>query len=139
MAARILVVDDVPANARLLEARLRAEGCDVRVALNGADALRLARSGPVDLVLLDVVMPGLTGFEVCRALKADPLTAHVPVVLVTALDEPQDRLKGFECGADDVVTKPVDGTALVARVRSLLRREARSPRAAPPAAVEGAA
>lgn len=121
MTARILVVDDVTANVRLLEARLQAEYFDVRTATNGRDALRLALQERVDLVVLDVMMPDMTGFEVCAALKADPRTAHVPVIMVTALDQVQDRVKGLESGADDFLTKPVSDTALVTRVKSLVR------------------
>lgn len=121
MTSRILVVDDVAANARLLEARLQAEYFDVRLAFNGGEALQIARDERVDLVLLDVMMPDMTGFEVCAALKADPQTAHVPVVMVTSLDQPADRVKGLNSGADDFLTKPVGDTALVARVKSLVR------------------
>lgn len=121
MTARILVVDDIPANVKLLEARLTAEYFDVRTAANGMDALRICSGGTCDLVLLDVMMPGLDGFEVCRRLKADSATCHIPVILVTALDQPADRVRGLEAGADDFLTKPVDETALVARVRSLAR------------------
>ena len=121
MTARILVVDDVPANVKLLEARLQHEYFDVRTALNGRDALEIAARERLDLVLLDVMMPGITGFEVCKALKAAPETAHVPVIMVTALDESQDRVKGLESGADDFLTKPVSEIALLTRVRSLIR------------------
>ncbi len=121
MTARILVVDDVLANVKLLEARLSAEYFDVRTAANGFDALQLCARGSFDVVLCDVMMPGMDGFEVCRRLKGDPATAHVPVVLVTALDQTSDRVRGLEAGADDFLTKPVDELALVARVRSLAR------------------
>ncbi len=121
MTARILVVDDVLPNVKLLEARLSAEYFDVRTASNGFDALQLCARSPVDIILLDVMMPGMDGFEVCRRLKADPATAHIPVVLVTALDQPADRVRGLEAGADDFLTKPVDELALIARVRSLAR------------------
>ncbi len=121
MTARILVVDDIPSNIKLLEARLTAEYFDVRTATNGADALRICGGGTCDLVLLDVMMPGLDGFEVCRRLKADVATCHIPIILVTALDQPTDRVKGLEAGADDFLTKPVDEMALIARVRSLSR------------------
>lgn len=121
MTSRILVVDDIAANARLLEARLQAEYFDVRTAFNGRDALKIALEERVDLVLLDVMMPDMTGFEVCAALKADPRTAHVPVIILTSLDQPADRVKGLNSGADDFLTKPADDTALVARVKSLLR------------------
>ena len=121
MTARILVVDDVPANVRLLEARLTAEYFDVVTAMSGPEALAICRSAQCDMVLLDVMMPEMDGFEVCRRLKADPATHHIPVVMVTALDQPADRVQGLEAGADDFITKPVSETALIARVRSLVR------------------
>jgi len=121
MTARILVVDDVPANVKLLEARLTAEYFDVVIALSGPEALAICERGLCDIVLLDVLMPELDGFEVCRRLKANPATHHIPVVMVTALDQPADRVRGLEAGADDFLTKPVSDIALVARVRSLVR------------------
>jgi two-component system cell cycle response regulator len=121
MTARVLVVDDVPANVKLLEARLSAEYFDVITATNGPDALAICERGECDLVLLDVMMPGLDGFEVCRRLKTSPTTHHIPVVMVTALDQPSDRVRGLEAGADDFLTKPVIDIALIARVRSLTR------------------
>jgi two-component system cell cycle response regulator len=121
VTARILIVDDVMANVRLLEARLQAEYFDVRTAINGRQALDVALAERVDLVLLDVMMPDMTGFEVCTALKADPRTAHVPVIMVTALGNAEDRVRGLECGADDFLTKPVSDIALVTRVKSLIR------------------
>lgn len=121
MTARILVVDDIPANVRLLEARLQAEYFQVSTAANGLDALDICEKSKIDLVLLDVMMPGMDGFEVCRRLKADPATAHVPVVMVTALDRVTDRVAGLEAGADDFLTKPVNDLQLMARVRSLVR------------------
>ncbi len=121
MTARILVVDDVLPNVRFLEARLSAEYFDVRTAGDGAEALRLCARTGFDVILLDVMMPGMDGFEVCRRLKADPATAHVPVMLVTALDQAADRVRGLEAGADDFLTKPVDELSLMARVRSLAR------------------
>ena len=121
MSARILVVDDVPANVRLMEARLLAEYFEVLTAGNGIAALQLCETASVDLVLLDVMMPGMDGFEVCRRLRANPRTAHIPVVMVTALDQPEDRVRGLESGADDFLTKPVNDLALVTRVKSLLR------------------
>jgi two-component system cell cycle response regulator len=124
VTARILVVDDVAANVRLLEARLQAEYFDVRTATNGRDALRLALAERVDLVLLDVMMPDMTGFEVCAGLKADPRTAHVPVIMVTSLDHAEDRVRGLESGADDFLTKPVSDIALLTRVKSLVRLKA---------------
>ena len=121
MTARILVVDDVPANVKLLEARLSAEYYDVVCAVDGPQALAICADGSCDIVLLDVMMPGMDGFEVCRRLKADPATLHIPVVMVTALDQPSDRVKGLKAGADDFLTKPIDELALLARVRSLAR------------------
>jgi two-component system cell cycle response regulator len=121
MSARILVVDDIVTNVKLLEAKLSAEYFDVVTALNGIDALAICERGEADIVLLDVMMPGMDGFEVCRRLKNGPTTAHIPVVIVTALDQPSDRLKGLDAGADDFLTKPLDDTALFARVRSLAR------------------
>jgi two-component system cell cycle response regulator len=121
VTARILVVDDVPANVRLLEARLQAEYFEVRTALNGRDALDIALRERLDLILLDVMMPAMTGFEVCAQLKADARTAHVPVIMVTALDQAEDRVRGLESGADDFLTKPVSDVALITRVKSLIR------------------
>src|ERR1700742_617851 len=121
MTARILVVDDIPANVKLLEARLTAEYFDVTNAMSGAEALAICERAQCDIVLLDVMMPEMDGFEACRRLKANPLTHHIPVVMVTALDQPSDRVQGLEAGADDFLTKPVSDIALVARVRSLSR------------------
>lgn len=124
MSARVLVVDDLPQNVKLLEMKLTAEYFDVITAYNGSDALAICEQGLCDIVLLDVMMPGMDGFEVCRRLKNTPSTAHIPVVMVTALDQPSDRLKGLDAGADDFLTKPVDDKALLARVRSLVRLKA---------------
>jgi two-component system, cell cycle response regulator len=121
VTSRVLVVDDVPANVRLLESRLQAEYFDVRTALCGRDALEIATKERVDLVLLDVMMPDMTGFEVCAALKTNPRTAHIPVIMVTSLDNSEDRVKGLECGADDFLTKPVGHVPLLTRVKNLLR------------------
>lgn len=121
MTARVLVVDDVPANVKLLEARLSAEYFDVATAMCGADALAICEKAECDIVLLDVMMPDMDGFEVCRRLKANPSTHHIPVVMVTALDSPSDRVRGLDAGADDFLTKPVSDVALIARVRSLAR------------------
>jgi two-component system cell cycle response regulator len=121
MSARILVVDDIPANVKLLEARLSAEYFDVVTAYNGVEALALCERAECDIVLLDVMMPDMDGFEVCRRLKSNPTTHHIPVVMVTALDQPSDRVRGLEAGADDFLTKPVTDVALVSRVRSLSR------------------
>ena len=121
MSARILVVDDIEANVRLLEAKLSAEYYDVSAAYDGLSALSAAVDTRPDIILLDVMMPGMDGFEVCRRLKADPITRHIPVVLITALDGRQDRLTGLKAGADDFLNKPIDDVALFARVRSLTR------------------
>ena len=121
MTARVLVVDDVPANVKLLEARLSAEYFDVTTAHNGVQALAACERAECDIVLLDVMMPDMDGFEVCRLLKSNPATHHIPVVMVTALDQPSDRVRGLQAGADDFLTKPVSDIALIARVRSLTR------------------
>ncbi len=121
MSARVLVVDDVLPNVKLLEAKLTSEYFDVLTATNGEDALKIIRDQLPDIILLDVMMPGMDGFEVCRRIKADPKTMHIPVVMVTALDHPRDRVSGLEAGAEDFLTKPVHDVALFARVRSLVR------------------
>lgn len=121
MTARVLVVDDILSNVKLLEAKLTAEYFEVASAFNGLQALAKVEEQPPDIVLLDVMMPGMDGFEVCRRIKQNPKTAHLPVVMVTALDQPADRVAGLEAGADDFLTKPVDDAALFARVRSLVR------------------
>jgi two-component system, cell cycle response regulator len=126
MTARILVVDDIPANVKMLEARLLAEYFDVITAENGFVALELCDKTQVDLILLDVMMPGIDGFTVCERLKANPRTAHIPVVMVTALDQPSDRVRGLKAGADDFLTKPVNDLQLMSRVKSLLRLKALS-------------
>lgn len=121
MSARVLVVDDILPNVKLLEAKLSSEYFDVVTALNGQDALQLAEEKSPDIVLLDIMMPGMDGFEVCERLKANPKTAHIPVVMVTALTDATDRVRGLEAGADDFLSKPLNDTALMARVRSLVR------------------
>ncbi|EJZ23256.1 PleD family two-component system response regulator [Rhizobium sp. Pop5] len=121
MTARILVVDDIPANVKLLEARLLAEYFDVMTAADGYEALAICERHQVDLILLDIMMPGIDGFEVCERLKASQKTAHIPVVMVTALDQPADRVRGLKAGADDFLTKPVNDLQLISRVKSLLR------------------
>src|SRR6202051_2546499 len=105
MTARVLVVDAVPANVKLLEARLSAEYFDVITAVSGQEALNICERADCDVVLLDVMMPDMDGFEVCRRLKTSMTTHHIPVVMVTALDQPSDRVKGLESGADDFLTK----------------------------------
>ena len=121
MTAQILVVDDIPANVKLLEAKLNSEYYDVLTADNGEAAIEMVKEHKPDLVLLDVMMPGIDGFETCRRLKADAAVSHIPVVMVTALSDISDRVNGLEAGADDFITKPINDTALFARVRSLVR------------------
>jgi len=121
MSARVLVVDDIAVNVKLLEAKLLVEYYEVVTANDGPAALKAAKEHAPDIVLLDVMMPGMDGYEVCRRLKADSETAHLPVVMVTALNEVRDRVQGLEAGADDFLTKPVNDVALFARIRSLVR------------------
>lgn len=121
MSARVLVVDDILPNVKLLEAKLSSEYYDVLTATNGLEALEKVATQSPDIVLLDVMMPGMDGFEVCRRIKSDPATAHIPVVMVTALTDSSDRIKGLEAGADDFLSKPLNDIALMSRVRSLVR------------------
>ena len=121
MTARVLVVDDILANVKLLEARLQAEYFEVLAAYNGQEALDICARERVDVVLLDVMMPGMDGFEVCRRIKSRSETHHVPVIMVTALDQPSDKVQGLDAGADDFLTKPVDDIALITRVKNLAR------------------
>lgn len=121
MSGKILVVDDLEPNLRLLEAKLKSEYYTVFTAKNGMDGIAIAKEKSPDIILLDVMMPGIDGFETCRLLKNDPETSGIPVVMVTALTEQEDRVKGLEAGADDFITKPIDEFHLFARVRSLIR------------------
>jgi two-component system cell cycle response regulator len=123
MPGRILVVDDNALNVKLLVDWLEHESHVVSTAADGFEALaKIDAEGP-DIVLLDVLMPGLDGFETCRRIKADPAIAHIPVVMVTALEDIDDLVKGFEAGADDFLTKPFNGLELLARMRLQLRRK----------------
>ncbi len=121
MTGRILVVDDVQQNVRLLEAKLSSEYYTVLSCFSGVEALEKVKDFMPDVILLDVMMPEMDGFETCRRLKADPETAHIPVVMVTALSEQEDRVTGLEAGATDFITKPIDEVHLFARVKSLVR------------------
>ena len=124
MAGRILVVDDVPTNRTLLAQLLERKFYDVVTARTGEEGLEICRAAPPDVALLDVMMPGLSGYDVCRIMKADPALADIPVVIVTTLDDADERRAGIEAGADDFLTKPVRPDALFARIRSLLRMKA---------------
>lgn len=121
MTARVLAVDDIAANLRLLEAKLQAEYYEVLLASSGQEALAIAFTQLPDVILLDVMMPGMDGYQVCTALKADASTRHIPVVMVTALTDSAERVRGLEVGADDFLSKPVDDATLFARLRALLR------------------
>ncbi|MDX1922924.1 MAG: PleD family two-component system response regulator [Alphaproteobacteria bacterium] len=121
MSARLLVTDDNPLNVKLLSAKLAREYYTVVTAENGVQAVEKAISEKPDLILLDVMMPEMDGFEACRQIKANPATQGIPVVMVTALSDVQDRVRGLDAGADDFLTKPINDVALMARVRSCLR------------------
>jgi len=126
MTAHVLVVDDILANVKLLEARLNAEYFEVLTARSGEEALAVVAANPVDVVLLDVMMPGMDGFEVCRQIKSTSATAQLPIIMITALDQAADKVRGLEAGADDFLTKPVDDIALITRVKNLARLKALS-------------
>ncbi|WP_259780041.1 PleD family two-component system response regulator [Aestuariispira ectoiniformans] len=121
MTARVLVVDDLKPNVKLLEAKLSSEYFDVITAYDGPSALDAVEAHSPDIILLDVMMPGMDGFEVCRRIKENSKTMHIPVVMVTALSDSADRVRGLEAGADDFLTKPVNDVSMFARVRSLVR------------------
>lgn len=117
---RVLIADDNPANADLLEAHLDGSGYETRIVVNGEETLAAARSWKPDLILLDVMMPKMSGFEVCRQLKADPATRDIAVLMVTALDQATDVETAVEAGTDDFITKPINKTELLLRVRAML-------------------
>jgi diguanylate cyclase (GGDEF)-like protein len=117
----ILVVDDVPVNVQLLTTYLAAEGYDIVSARDGVEAVELVRKHLPDLILLDVMMPKMNGFEVCQIIKEDKATMFIPVIMVTALNELEDKIKGMNAGADDFISKPFNKLELMVRVRSLLR------------------
>lgn len=121
MTAKVLVVDDTLSNVKLLKAKLTAEYYTVITAYDGYEAINLAMEEQPDIILLDVMMPNIDGFKVCKEIKDNPLTTHIPIVMVTALHDTEDRVKGINAGADDFLTKPIDETALSARIKSLTR------------------
>jgi putative two-component system response regulator len=124
MKARILIVDDQAENREIMKGLLEAEGHDLETAKDGQEAVERATAHPPDLILMDVTMPRLTGFEACRRIKADPRTELVPIVLVTGLLAREDRIQGIAAGCDDFLTKPVDSEQLIARTRTALRTKA---------------
>lgn len=124
MSARVLVVDDIEANRRLMKAKLEARYHTVSLASNGLEALEVAKRDVPQIILLDVMMPGMDGYETCRRLKAATETQHVPVAMLTALTDSDDRVKGMEAGADDFLSKPIDDGALFARIEALGRYSA---------------
>ena len=117
---RVLIADDNQQNAELLEAHLDGTGYETRIAVNGEEAVTATKQWRPDVVLLDVMMPKLSGFEVCKRLRADPATAAVGVLMVTALDQPTDIERAIDAGTDDFVTRPVNKTELLLRVKALL-------------------
>jgi two-component system, cell cycle response regulator len=121
MSARILIVDDIPLNIKLLAAKLAHDYYVISTAENGREALKKVEEEKPDIILLDVMMPEMDGFETCRRLKSNPATAHIPVVIITALSDVADRVRGLAAGADDFLGKPINDMALMARIRSLLR------------------
>lgn len=119
-APRVLVVDDVPVNVKILEAMLAPLKYEVLKAFGGLEALAVIERGDIDLVLLDVMMPGIDGIEVCRRIKSQEQTRSIPVVMVTSLDEIEDRMRAIEAGADDFIAKPFNKLELLTRTRSLI-------------------
>lgn len=130
VAARVLIVDDERYNRELLEVILAAEGYATESATTGEQALAMVAQAPPDLILLDVMMPGMDGYQVASRIKADAATKHIPIIIFTALDDRNSRMHGLNAGAEDFVTKPVDRAELCARVRRLLVRENGDERAA---------
>jgi two-component system, OmpR family, alkaline phosphatase synthesis response regulator PhoP len=124
--AKILIVDDTRQNAELLEAHLDGQGFETHLASHGEEALALAESLKPDVILLDVMMPKMSGFEVCKRLRANPVTKDIGILMVTALDQPTDIERGVEVGADDFLTRPVNKTELLLRVRAMVSALAES-------------
>ena len=120
----ILIVDDQPQNIELLEAYLAPQGYEIVKAANGEEALGKLSGNQIDLIMLDIIMPGMDGFEVTRRVRQDDIHRSLPIILVTVLRETKDRVKGIEAGCDDFISKPIDKTELLARVRSLLKVKA---------------
>ena len=118
---KILVVDDQPGNVFLLQDRLNREGFEVITAYDGTSGIKVAREQNPDLILLDVMMPGIDGFEVCREISSNNFTNHIPIILVTALNSSEDTQKGFDCGAFDFIKKPFNKIELLARVKAAVR------------------
>ena len=121
LPGEVLIVDDNAQNAELLQAYLEPLECDTRIAVDGLDAMKKVAEKHPDIILLDIIMPAMSGFEVCRRLKSDPSTANIPIVMVTALNELSDIERGVDCGADDFLSKPINKLELITRVKSLLR------------------
>jgi two-component system alkaline phosphatase synthesis response regulator PhoP len=119
-AARVLIADDNPQGVELLEAYLSETGYEIQTALDGEETLRKLTDWPPDLILLDVMMPKISGFEVCKRLRANPQTKHIPVLMITALDQPSDVDRAVEVGTNDFLTKPINKTELLLRIRSAL-------------------
>lgn len=124
MKSKVLVVDDNPLNIELLDAYLKSSGYEISTATNGKEALALINANPPDLILLDIMMPEIDGYEVCRRVKSDPSSRTIPIILLTALHDVQDRITGIEAGCDDFISKPFNNIELLTRVKSLLRIKA---------------
>ncbi len=118
---RVLIADDDPKGAELLEAYLAETDYEVRIAADGEQTLQQVADWKPDVILLDVMMPRISGFEVCKRLRADPATSHIGILMVTALDQPSDRDRAVDAGTDDFITKPIDKNSLLLRVRAMLR------------------
>ena len=121
---RVLVVDDIPVNVILLAERLKLASYQVVTATSGEEALKIIRQSPPDIVLLDVMMPGMSGYDVCRSIRSEEKFARLPVVMVTALDKDSDRKDGLEAGADEFLTKPVEDDALFPAMQRAARKRA---------------